>query len=175
MTHTTFILTNVFFNSLILLICLFYFQVTCICNSLSLWCDLRNVRQLLKRSKTEEEELKQRCKTLNAKNQRLRVECLRLRTAMQNYQRRYDVAEQKMDLIPLSLRNATSRSLPYLYPIRTRSLPTSLQNICLSGSWLELDIYSEVQDAVTEQVASGHALPRSDELEMSEIGCNNER
>jgi hypothetical protein len=130
----------------------------------------------MKRSKTEEEELKQRCKTLNAKNQRLRVECLRLRTAMQNYQRRYDVAQQKMDVIPLSLRNATSRSLPYLYPIRTRSLPTSLQNICLSGSWLELDVYSEVQDAVTGQGGDGQALPLDpEEFELSEIGRNDER
>jgi hypothetical protein len=172
MTHVTFILINVL---LISLICIFYFQVTCVCNSLSLWCDLRNVRLLLKRSKTEEEGLKQRYKTLNAKTQRLRVECLRLRTAMQNYQGRYDVAQYKMDLIPMSLRNATSRSLPYLYPIGTRSLPTSLQNICLSGSWLELDIYSEVQDAVPGQMAGGRTLPRSDEIEMSEIGCNNER
>jgi hypothetical protein len=150
--------------------------VTCICNSLSLWCDLRNVRQLLKRSKTEEEELKKRYKTLNGKTQRLRVECLRLRTAMHNYQRRYDVAQQKMEFIPSSLRNATSRSLPYLYPIRTRSLPTSLQNICLSGSWLELDVYSEVQDAVTRQGGDGQALPLDpEELELSEIGRNDER
>ena len=133
--------------------------MTCICNSLSLWCDLRNVRQLLKRSKTEEEELKIRYKTLNAKTQRLRVECLRLRTEMHSYQRRYDVAKQKMDFIPLSLRNATSRSLPYLYPIGTRSLPTSLQDICLSGSWLELYVYSEVQDAVTRQGSDRQALP----------------
>ena len=130
----------------------------------------------MKRSKTEEEELKKRYKTLNAKTQRLRVECLRLRTEMHNYQRRYDVAKQKMDFIPLSLRNATSRSLPYLYPIGTRSLPTSLQNICLSGSWLELDVYSEVQDAVTRQGSDGQALPlESDELELSEIDRNDER
>jgi hypothetical protein len=130
----------------------------------------------MKKSKTEEENLKLHCKTLNVKNQRLRVECLRLRTALQNYQRRYDVAQQKMDLIPLSLRSATSRSLPYLYPIRPSSLPTSLHNICLSGSWLELDIYSEVQDAVTKQGGARHALPlESDELEVSEIGRNDER
>ena len=147
--------------------------MTCICNSLSLWCDLRNVRQLLKRSKTEEEELKIRYRTLNAKTQRLRVECLRLRTEMHGYQRRYNVAKQKMDLIPLSLRNPTSRSLPYLCPIGTRSLPTSLQDICLSGSWLELDVYSEVQDAVTRQGTGGQALPlESDELELSEFGRN---
>jgi len=127
----------------------------------------------MKKSKTEEENLKTRCCSLNEKNQRLRVECLKLRTRLRNYQGRYDVARQKMDLIPMSLRSTTSTSLPRLYPVRPSSLPTSLQNICLSGSWLELDVYSEVQDAITEQ---GRALPlESDELELSEFGRNYER
>ena len=149
--------------------------MTCTCNSLSLWCDLRKVRQLLKKSKTEEENLKLHCQSLNVGNQRLRVEYLKLRRTLRNYQGRYDVAQRKMDLLPSSLLNPASKSLPYLPPIRTSSLPTSLQSVCLSGSWLGLDVYSEVQDAVNQEGAE-HAVPlKSDELELSEIGRSDVR